>query len=149
MPILHNGKLRNAGLSGAVMVQIAAWFSVLYCLYYVVPGYKFVLRDLSVANVSATFPQLVAVSDFVVIYGRSDALFPWLLAALLLALAGLNLICLKTMTSERGRLLWSGITLLVPLCILAIQVSCLAGVRRQIINQHPEVLDYRLPWISR
>jgi hypothetical protein len=37
----------------------------------------------------------------------------------------------------------------VPLCILAIQVSCLAGVRRQIINQHPEVLDYRLPWISR
>jgi hypothetical protein len=53
MPILHNGKLRNAGLSGAVMVQIAAWFSVLYCLYYVVPGYNFVLRDLSVANVSA------------------------------------------------------------------------------------------------
>ncbi|HEV8068335.1 MAG TPA: hypothetical protein VGP76_11410 [Planctomycetaceae bacterium] len=149
MAILRNGNLRNAGLAGAVMVQIAAWFSVLYCLYYVVPGYKFVVRDLNVANVSATFPKLAAVSDFVVVYGRSDALFPWLLAALLLALAGLNLICLKTMKRERGRLLWSGIMLLVPLCILVFQVSCLAGVRRLIINQHPEVLDYRLPWISR
>jgi hypothetical protein len=149
MPILHSGKLRNAGLSGAVMVQIAAWFSVLYCLYYVVPGYKFVVHDLNVAHVSATFPKLVAVSDFVLVYGRSDALFPWLLAALLLALAGLNLIWLKMMKRERGRLLWSGIMLLVPLCILAFQVSCLAGVRRQIIDQHREVLDYRLPWISR
>ncbi len=87
--------------------------------------------------------------DFVVVYGRSDALFPWLLAALLLALAGLNVIWLKMMNRERGRLLWSGIMLLVPLCILAFQVSCLAGVRRQIIDQHREVLDYRLPWISR
>jgi outer membrane protein assembly factor BamB len=46
--------------------------------------------------------------DFVVVYGRSDALFPWLLAALLLALAGLNVIWLKMMNRERGRLLWSG-----------------------------------------
>jgi hypothetical protein len=135
--------------AGAVPLQTVAWFSVLYCLYYVVPVYKFVLRDLNVVTASGSFPTLVAASDFVVIYGHSDALFPCLLIFFLICMVGLNVIVMKRMNKQRAHLVWLVVMLLVPLCMLAFQVTALAEVRRQIINERPKVLEYGVPWISR
>jgi cytochrome c oxidase subunit IV len=135
--------------AAAVALQTAAWFSVLYCFYYVVPIYKFVLRDLNVVNASGSFPTVVAASDFVVIYSHSDALFPWLLIVFLIGLVGLNVIVMKRMNKQRAHLVWLAVMVLVPLCVLAFQVTSLADVRRQIINERPKVLEYGVPWISR
>jgi hypothetical protein len=115
----------------------------------VVPIYKFVLRDLNVVNASGSFPTLVAASDFVVIYSHSDALFPWLLIVFLISMVGLNVIVMKRMNKQSAHVVWLAMMLLVPLCMLAVQVTSLAEVRRQIINERPKVLEYGVPWISR
>jgi hypothetical protein len=105
----HHGTTWTSLLyAGAVPLQTVAWFSVLYCLYYVVPIYKFVLRDLNVVNASGSFPTLVAASDFVVIYSHSDALFPWLLIVFLISMVGLNVIVMKRMNKQSAHVVWLG-----------------------------------------
>jgi hypothetical protein len=120
--------VRKAFLGTAVLLQIAAWFSVFYALYYVVPVYKKLIADFPV-NPPASFSPLVTASDFVVISGYSDAVFPWLLVAFLIALIGLNVVVIKHMAGSRARSVWCTFMLVVPACILTLEVACLAAVK--------------------
>jgi type II secretory pathway component PulF len=122
---------RRPLLYAAVLLQIAAWFSVFYVLYYVVPAYKKILDDFQVKP-PGSFSSLVAASDVLVIYGGPDAVFPWLLIAFLIVLMTLNLLVIEQSSSRRARSVWCTAMLLVPACILILQMASLATIRLKI-----------------
>jgi type II secretory pathway component PulF len=124
---------RNALPHAAVSLQIAAWFAVFYALYYVTPAYKKMAADFGDVAPSR-FAIVVAASDFIVVCSQSDALFPWLLACFLIGLTGFNVFVIKRVRSAKGRLLWCGALLLVPLLVLGFQLSCFVELRERLLG---------------
>jgi type II secretory pathway component PulF len=130
----HRGEeFRKAFLYAAVSLQIAAWFAVFYALYYVTPGYKKLMADFGDLG-SGRFAILVAVSDFIVVCSQSDAIFRWLLAGFLVALAGFNVFVIKRLRTAKERRLWCFALLLAPFLLLGFQLSCFAEFRIRLLG---------------
>ncbi len=140
-------RLRGVLFLAAVAVQIVAWVAVYYGLRYAIPFYRDIVRNLRIAPGSVTFDRLVLVSRWLALKS-GDPEFGALLGVALFALAAFNLFTVRRMTSARRRRWCLLILLFVPLCLLALEIGCLAQVRHEILIQRPDWPEhpYRMLW---